>query len=268
MESMFAYSHDSEFIFHANANVLKWIDQNYRLKQDILSREYLLSNRDKQLSDAEQKLIITENLNLELCRSLEELKKVYEEIEITKENLEVRILQLSDSNISQHEEIQFLLEAKGKLEEKLGTLNEQIAERKIREENLNSELQERHKEFELYDAEASTFYFDLQVSAIREVLVEEKVHELTGVCDTLQDESSSKTEVIEQMKERVNSMEREIGGLKAQLLAYAPAIASLRDDIKSLEHNTLSWGKHVGGDNRTPKVMILLVWSSYIASNV
>ncbi|KAL8158254.1 protein NETWORKED 1A-like [Apium graveolens] len=228
-------------------------DQNYKLKQEISSGANLLSHREKQLSDAEQKLIITENLNSELCGNLEELKKVYEETEITKENLKVRILQLSDNNTSQHEEIQSLLEVKENLEARLNTLNEQIVARTIREENLNSELQERHKEFELYDAEASTFYFDLQVSGICEVLVEEKVHELTGVCHTLQDESASKTEVIEQMKERVNSMEREIGGLKAQLLAYAPAIASLKDDIKSLEDSTLSWEKHVGGDNRRPK---------------
>ena len=229
--------------------------QNCRLKQEISSGADLLSHREKQLSDAEQKIMITENLNSELCRSLEELKKVYKETEIAKENLEVQILQLSRNNMSQHEEIQVLLEVKGELEAKLCKLNEQIVERRIREENLNSELQERHKEFELYDAEASTFYFDLQVSATREVLVEEKVHELTGVCETLQSESASKTEVIEQMKERVNSMEREIGGLKAQLLAYAPAISSLKDDIKSLEQSTLSWGKHVGAVNQSPKVM-------------
>ncbi|KAK1387854.1 NAB domain-containing protein [Heracleum sosnowskyi] len=228
-------------------------DQNYRLKQEVSSGADLLSHREKQLSDAEHKLIRTENLNSELCGNLEQLKKVYEEIEITKENLEIRIVQMSENNTSQHEEIQFLLGVKGNLEARLNMLKEQMVERRIREENLNSELQERHKEFELYDAEASTFYFDLQVSAIREVLVEEKVHELTGVCDTLQDESASKTEVIEQMKERVNSMEREIGGLKAQLLAYAPAIASLKNDINSLEQSTLSWGKDVGGDNRTPK---------------
>ncbi|KAK1362632.1 NAB domain-containing protein [Heracleum sosnowskyi] len=228
-------------------------DHNYRLKQEVSSGADLLSHREKQLSDAEHKLIRTENLNSELCGNLEQLKKVYEEIEITKKNLEIRILQMSENNTSQHEEIQFLLGVEGNLEARLNTLKEQMVERRIQEENLNSELQERHKEFELYDAEASTFYFDLQVSAIRGVLVEEKVHELTGVCDTLQDESASKTEVIEQMKERVNSMEREIGGLKAQLLAYAPAIASLKDDIISLEQSTLSWGKHVGGDNRTPK---------------
>lgn len=41
--------------------------------------------------------------------------------------------------------------------------------------------------------------------------------ELTGVCDTFQDESASKTQVIEEMRETVNSMERQTGGLKAQL---------------------------------------------------
>ncbi|KAI7980350.1 Protein NETWORKED 1A [Camellia lanceoleosa] len=55
------------------------------------------------------------------------------------------------------------------------------------------------------------------------------------------------------MKERVSFMETEIGGLKAQLFAYAPAIDSLRDNIASLEHNVLSPPELNVADNQEQK---------------
>ncbi|KAI7982317.1 Protein NETWORKED 1A [Camellia lanceoleosa] len=55
------------------------------------------------------------------------------------------------------------------------------------------------------------------------------------------------------MKGRVSFMETEIGGLKAQLFAYAPAIDSLRDNIASLEHNVLSPPELNVADNQEQK---------------
>lgn len=234
-------------------------DLNYRLKQEISSGSDFLSHREIELLDAELKLIVTEDLNSELCRTVEGLKRESEKSEFIRENLEVQILKLSEDNMNQNKEIQSLLQVKGNLESELCMLNEEIEERRIREENLNSELQEKQYEFELWDAEAATFYFDLQLSTIREVLLEDKVHELTGVCESLQDESASKMQVIEQMKDRVSFNENEIGGLKSQLLAYAPAIGSLRDNIESLEHSTISRAKLVVADYQTPKVMLFVL---------
>ncbi|CAL5404373.1 unnamed protein product [Camellia sinensis] len=133
-----------------------------------------------------------------------------------------------------------LLEINGNLDSELGILREDIEVHRIREENLSSKLQEIGNDFEMWEAEAATLHFDLQISDIREVLFENKFNELTGVCETLENQNASKTVETEQMKERVSFMETKIGGLKAQLLAYAPAIDSLRDNIASLEHNVLS----------------------------
>ncbi|WKA03363.1 hypothetical protein VitviT2T_021476 [Vitis vinifera] len=69
----------------------------------------------------------------------------------------------------------------GNLESELDMLHEEIEEYRIRGEKLNSELHERSNDFELWEAEATTFYFDLQASSVSEVLFENKVHELTGV---------------------------------------------------------------------------------------
>ncbi|XP_012857147.1 PREDICTED: protein NETWORKED 1D-like [Erythranthe guttata] len=45
-------------------------------------------------------------------------------------------------------------------------------------------------------------------------------------------------------------MENEISGLKSQLHAYAPVVASLRDDISLIEHNALLRSKVKAADNR------------------
>ncbi|GMQ04982.1 hypothetical protein CsSME_00050201 [Camellia sinensis var. sinensis] len=105
----------------------------------------------------------------------------------------------------------------------------------------------------MWEAQVATLQFDLQIFDIREVLFENKFNELTGVCETLENENASKIVEIEQMKERVSFMETEIGGLKAQLFAYAPAIDSLRDTIASLEHNVLSPPELNVADNQEQK---------------
>ncbi|KAA8548673.1 hypothetical protein F0562_000357 [Nyssa sinensis] len=225
------------------------------LEKEISSGKEFLKQKETELSEAEQKLKATEDLNLELCRTVEGLKRECKEVEVTRKNLEKQILELSEDNTRQNREIECLHEVNGNLESELGMLHKEIEEHRIREENLSSELQERSNEFELWEAEAATFYFDLQISAVREVLFENKVHELAGVCETLEDESVSKNEEIEQMKERVGFMESEIGGLKAQLFEYAPLVVSLRDNIASLEQNTLSWTKLNATDNQEPKVV-------------
>ncbi|CAL5416648.1 unnamed protein product [Camellia sinensis] len=157
-----------------------------------------------------------------------------------KENLEKHIFELSEENTRQNKEIDCLREVNGNLDSELGILREDVEVHRIREENLSSKLPEIGNDFEMWEVEVATLHFDLQISDICEVLFENKFNELTGVCETLENENASMTVEIEQMKERVSFMETEIGGLKAQLFAYAPAIDSLRDNIASLEHNVLS----------------------------
>ncbi|KAK2980635.1 hypothetical protein RJ640_011443 [Escallonia rubra] len=212
-----------------------------RLKQEISSLKDSLSQRELEITDVEQKLKTSHNSNSKLCTTLKGLKSECEESEVIQERLERNIVKLSEDNTNQKDEIKCLREVNRKLDSEVIMLHEEIEERRIREENLSSELQERSNEFELWESEATTFYFDLQISSIHEVLFEDKVHELQGVCESLEDENASKTQEIQQMKERVGSLENEIKGFKTQLLAYAPVIGSLRDNIASLERNTLSW---------------------------
>ncbi|CAL5437081.1 unnamed protein product [Camellia sinensis] len=228
-------------------------DFNNQLRHEISTGKNFLRQKEIKLLEAEEKLKATEDLNSELCGTVEGLKKQHEESILMKENLEKHIFELSEENASQNKEIECLSEVNGNLDSELGILREDVEVHRIREENLNSKLQEIGNDFEMWEAEVATLQFDLQISDIREVLFENKFKERTGVCETLENENASKTVEIEQMKERVSFMETEIGGLKAQLFAYAPAIDSLRDNIASLEHNVLSPPELNVADNQEQK---------------
>ncbi|XP_050218595.1 protein NETWORKED 1A-like [Mercurialis annua] len=210
-----------------------------QLNYQILIGQDFLRERAAEFLEVEHKLKVTHNTNAELCNIIEVLKKECKESRIARESIAKRIVELSKDNKSQKIEIEFLKEANENLELEVDMLCKEVEERRAREENLNLELQERSNEFQLWEAEASSFYFDLQISSVREVLLENKVHELTAVCESLEDENATKDSTIEFMKERFGFLETEMGQLKAQLSAYAPVIASLRDNVESLECNAL-----------------------------
>ncbi|KAG7992006.1 hypothetical protein I3843_02G106700 [Carya illinoinensis] len=214
-------------------------DLNDQLCNQIFIGEEFLRQKSTELSEAEQKLKATEESNVELCRTVEKLKMECEESKLIKENLEKQIIEVFEDSKIQEKDIKHLREVNANMDSELEILRAKIEEHRIREENLSLAMQEKRDEFELWEAEATSFCFDLQISAICEVLLENKVQELVGVCEVLEDETAAKSMEIERMKKRVNFLERELGGVKAQLSAYVPAIASLGNDIASLEHNAL-----------------------------
>ncbi|KAF2284269.1 hypothetical protein GH714_020154 [Hevea brasiliensis] len=224
-------------------------DLTHQLNYQILIGQDFLRQKAAELLEMEQKIKAAHNLNAELCRTVEELKRECEESKMARENIGKHFLALSKDRIFQKKEIEYLKEANENLESEVSKLCKEVEERRTREENLSLELQERSNEFELFEAEASSFYFDLQISSTREVLLENKVHELTAVCESLEDENATKDIKIELMKERFGFLETEIGEMKAHLSAYAPVIASLKDNIESLEHNALLCTRFVAASN-------------------
>ncbi|KAI7989859.1 Protein NETWORKED 1D [Camellia lanceoleosa] len=124
------------------------------------------------------------------------------------------------------------------LEFELHHLHEEHEKTRSREESLFYEVQKGNNEINLWESEATTFFGDLQISALFQALFEEKVHQLTEACKSLEGETTSKNMDIEKMKERISTLEGENGGLKTQLAAYVPAINALKDCILSLENHT------------------------------
>ncbi|KAE8728162.1 40S ribosomal protein S3a-like [Hibiscus syriacus] len=214
-------------------------DLNDQLNYQLVIGNDLLRQKTVELSEADEKLQAAHELNAELYQTLEELKMECEESKRIRVNLEKRICELSEDSKEQKMEIEHLREENDDLSSEVVTLRKEIEEQKMHGENLSLELQEKSNEFELWEAEAASFYFDFHASAISEVLLENKVRELTEVCGTLEEENAAKSDQIGHMKETVEFLETEIGGLKVQMSAYVPVIASLRDGITSLEHNVL-----------------------------
>ncbi|KAL8026333.1 hypothetical protein ABFX02_14G019500 [Erythranthe guttata] len=204
---------DAVFSLEIEMDVVK--ECNVRMNQDVINGKESLLQTQTKLLDAETKLEAAEKSNLTLCTTMGEMKKENESLHIANKNLESEIC----------------------------LLHQEREENKTREQNLSNE-------FELWEVEASTFCFDLQVSSVNEVLLKNKVQELTGVCRILEEKDGSKSTEIDQLKRKISLMENEISGLKSQLHAYAPVVASLRDDISFIEHNALLRSKVKAADNR------------------
>ncbi|KAK7343607.1 hypothetical protein VNO77_12487 [Canavalia gladiata] len=214
-------------------------NENDHLNCQIESSEHVLEKKKAELLEMDERLKAAETLNTEFCRNIEKLKMEKQQSKLIHENLERQILELSEGCMNHKKEIELLNEANRSLQSEMTSLRHEVEQQRAREETLSSELLDKTNEFELWEAEAATFYFDLQISSISEALLENKVNELTGVCMRLEDESAAKSLEIRQMTERVGLLESEIGGLKGQLSAYTPVISSLKEDFASLEHNIL-----------------------------
>ncbi|POO02110.1 Protein Networked (NET), actin-binding (NAB) domain containing protein [Trema orientale] len=230
---------------------------NDQLSLQILTEKDFLKRKTTELSEAELKIKVTENLNVKLCETVEELKMECEELKLNREILAEKILELTEDGFNQKKEIENLQEVNETLETKVEMLCKEIEEHRIKEENLSSELQEKTNDFELWEAEAVSFYFDLQISAVREVLLENKVHELVEVCESLENERSAKTMEIEQIKSKVGFLESHIGRVEAQLSAYVPVIASLRENVASLEHSAQLKTKLLAAGNHAKKGVVM-----------
>ncbi|CAN8324507.1 unnamed protein product [Cochlearia groenlandica] len=208
------------------------------LEQHVYNVDEILEHKGIEIVEAKHMLKATHNANEELYKEVEELRKDYEESRRTRGDLERQIFELSDLAERQEEEIMKLNTLNANLETEAELLQEEIQQQEVREEFLSLELQERSNEVGLWDADATSFYFDLQISAIREIFLENKVEELNEVCENLKEEAVAKTMKVKEMKERVGLLESQVTQLKTQLSAYDPLIASLSEDVKSLGKST------------------------------
>ncbi|KAL3626311.1 hypothetical protein CASFOL_029860 [Castilleja foliolosa] len=200
-------------------------EYNVCMKKDIVSVKESLLQTEEKLLKSEVKLEAAENLNLNLCKRVDELESDFQDSVRLNENLKTK-------SFIQKMEIETLCTVKTDLESKLDQLRGKIEEKTICEQILSSELK-------IWEAEASNFYFDLQVSSVNGILFKSKLQELACVYRVLDIENASKTTEIEEMKGRIFSMESEINGLNSRICAYDPVVAALRGDIMLLEHNAL-----------------------------
>ncbi|KAH0942391.1 hypothetical protein HID58_002028 [Brassica napus] len=206
------------------------------LERQVFNVDEILEHREMEITEAEHMLKATHIENEELHKEVEELRKDIEESRNMRGDLQRQIFEMSDLAGRQEEEIRNLNTLNENLKSGIELLHKDIQRRQLREELLSLELQEKSNEVGLWDADATSFYFDLQISSIREFFLENKVKELNGVCENLKEEDVAKTNKMKQMRERVFFLESQVTELKTQLSAYDPVIASLAKDEEAFCH--------------------------------
>ncbi|KAF5455003.1 hypothetical protein F2P56_024622 [Juglans regia] len=188
-----------------------------QLRFEIAHGKDLLSRKENELLEAEQIFSATENEKRELHKLVGDLKDKYDEAKLIIKDQEKQILKLSADNDDQSKEMGCVREVNQKLESDLCRLCEELRGATIREESLNSEMQKGTEAIKLWESQAATFFAELQISSVREVLLEGRIHDLAIACESLENRSNCKDKEIELLKERVSTLEGENEGLEESL---------------------------------------------------
>ncbi|GLT36360.1 hypothetical protein SLA2020_107440 [Shorea laevis] len=224
-----------------------------QLNCQVANGKDLLLQKENVLLEVEQMLGAAQDEKTELQKIMEDLKRKYEEVCMTRGNQEKQIMKLSEDYDHQRRETGCLQEANQKLDVELLKLHQELEKTKYAEEILSTELLKGRNETELWEIQASVLFGELQISVVHEALLEGKLYELNGAFEVLENQSTSKDIEVDELKERISTLEGENGGLKAQMAAYVPAVNSLRDCITSLENCILVHAKHPASENEKLK---------------
>ncbi|KAL5712533.1 hypothetical protein ACHQM5_014695 [Ranunculus cassubicifolius] len=208
---------------------------NHQLNHQLGIEKEILIQREKELSEASQKLNATETENVELHRTVGELQSQCQEATFAREELERHVLELSIDRSHQREEINILKEANTEFVTKLAKLHEEIREREIREERLSSQLLEKQRNVEHQEEVSAALYGDLQSSTICAAVLTERARELNEAYEGVKRECTCQSADIRQLKERLDALESENGGFKSNFAAYMPIVMSLRDSLSTIE---------------------------------
>ncbi|KAK8565378.1 hypothetical protein V6N12_058941 [Hibiscus sabdariffa] len=220
-----------------------------QLNGEVAKGKDLLCQKEIALLEAEQMLGAIQEERAQLRKVLEDLQTKYDEVKLVGEDQKKQIMKLSGDYDHQSKKTESIRQVNQKLVIELSKLNEELEESKHREESLSLELQKGRNEVEIWETQAAAWYSELQTSAVREAIFEEKALELSKECDIHESRRNSKAVEVEELQRSVRILETENEGLKAQLAAYVPAIVSLTDSVTSLESRTLLHPKHPSGHN-------------------
>ncbi|KAK8693925.1 hypothetical protein V6N13_071492 [Hibiscus sabdariffa] len=220
-----------------------------QLNGEVAKGKDLLCQKEIALLEAEQMLGAIQEERAQLRNVLEDLQTKYDEVKLVGEDQKKQIMKLSGDYDHQIKKTESIRQVNQKLVVELSKLNEELEERKHREESLSLELQKGRNEVEIWETQAAAWYGELQTSAVREAIFEEKALELSKECDIHESRRNSKAMEVEELQRSVGILETENEGLKAQLAAYVPAIVSLMDSLTSLESRTLLHPKLPSGHN-------------------
>ncbi|KAH0455066.1 hypothetical protein IEQ34_016990 [Dendrobium chrysotoxum] len=248
--------------------------ENMHLKEECRTHIVLFENKIQQARNSLRKLNIETEMggklleqrylelsgsgkfqgiqNLELPLDPDFCMQVINRAKLVRNGLQKNLFSsLEEENFSKDYEILCFRKPNEMLEEEFYELHEGVKAHRAWETNLASEFQVSIDECRSNKAEAAKFLHDFHVSSFMELIFKEKFFELMQILkglvttDIVQlkfpiEEISCRNVQEEDLKEKVDVLGKENKGLKAELNAYAPLVASLENEIASLEERTLS----------------------------
>ncbi|CAN7097123.1 hypothetical protein HID58_083937 [Brassica napus] len=198
--------------------VLEKLSVAVKLNEDLEMLSFVKSKLEEGVSEVGDKLKSTETENLQLKGLLEktdaELANVRDQlVQKEKELLETMLM------------ISTVQNEKSELSKTVEDLECKYKEAKATEEDKDI----------LWESRASTLFGDLQMSVVRETLLEGLVRELEEAYKSLGERSTLKDVEVEQLKGRVNNLEEANKGQRDLMSNYSQAIILLKESLESLE---------------------------------
>ncbi|CAG7867639.1 unnamed protein product [Brassica rapa] len=198
--------------------VLEKLSVAVKLNEDLEMLSFVKSKLEEGVREVGDKLKSTETENLQLKGLLEktdtELANVKDQlVQKEKELLETMLL------------ISTVQNEKSELSKAVEGLECKYKEAKATEEDKDI----------LWESRASTLFGDLQMSVVRETLLEGLVHELEEAYKSLEERSTLKDVEVDQLKGRVNNLEEANKGQSDLMSKYSQAIILLKESLESLE---------------------------------
>ncbi|KAK8635861.1 hypothetical protein V6N13_004574 [Hibiscus sabdariffa] len=181
-----------------------------QLNDEVVKGKDLLCLKVNELLGAKQMLSATQEERAQLHKVVEDLKCKYEEVKLIGEYQKKQILKLSGDYDLQNKEIESICWANQKFEVELSKLHEELEERKHREKSLSVELQKERNEVELWETQATALFGELQISAFRESLLEEKACELNTECDLQNKEIESICQTNQKLEAELLKLHEEL----------------------------------------------------------
>ncbi|KAJ0981666.1 hypothetical protein J5N97_009921 [Dioscorea zingiberensis] len=213
-----------------------------------------LIQKDMELSEANQMVLLINDRNAEFYRNLQNLKVDIDTAKLVREELEKKVSALLEGNAIREKEITHIRETNELLEGELDKLHTESEILRSREKCLTSELQQRIDEVGSCEQEIVSLVSDIQISTINAAILEEKLVEMLLLCESLEIDTMVLTEMLGKeidttyaymnvLKKELEDLKGENTGLKGSLNSYTSLAICLSDTIVSLKEHTFSLKK-------------------------
>ncbi|KAG1368678.1 protein NETWORKED 1A-like [Cocos nucifera] len=231
-----------------------------QLNRRIDSGRNLLIKKDMELLQANQQIQQAEYVTTGLHGGIEGLKlHIDDDGKVVREELEKKISTLIEDYTHKKIENACLHQVNEILNGELDKLQKQVGELRRREEHLTSKLQSGRDEVKCREEEIASLLAQIQSTTINAAIFEERLLELTAACHNLEisamvqrkvlkEEIDLRNMYVNELKGKLEALERENRELKTHSTAYVTLVMSLWGDVALLEEYILMLPNHISAE--------------------